>query len=414
MGAMITRPLISQVNRILLAALGFFVSPGVISARDGGPTVGYKPQLRLIEGDQPLTHSYTLEITSPSNVTGNANLTITPVIGVISAPSGVSVATALSYVSHSPASIVFTGPNQTQELTVSVNVPLGTTAGDYSWSIATSGWPAGTIDPLATINAKVTIPQVPDAPAVSLTAPIDGATFVYNAGGPPLAIPLAFSATAPAISPIISVDADLNGQAVAVSATGLGTGSVSASGVLTVTSGGLFTVRARATNGVGTSEDTAEFTVIVENTPPPPPPPPPARCGVNWLPPISLGKVQKGGSTVAIKFELDCGCEQGVDRDGDGDPDHYPGQRTKSKDKVDPTIVVAISEILPNGSIAPPVLFSHNPHDKASGYTIKGGDMYHLNFRAAPGPHRYLIEVFHFPAGAPGPQVIGTKEFTTK
>lgn len=410
----ISNPLLSRLSRAILPLFAFLLSLGGLPARDGGPTVGYSPQLQPIEGDQPVVFSYNLEITSPPNVAVGSNQIITPVPGVVTAPSGVSVATALSFVSLSPTSLVFTGPHQTQTITVSLSVPLGTAAGDYSWSISTSGWPAGTIDPFAFINAKVTIPQIPDSPAVNLTAPIDGATFVYNTGGPPLTIPLAFTATAPAVSPIISVDADLNGLAVPVSSSGLGTGSVSANGVLTVTSGGLFTVRARATNGVGTSEDTAEFTVIVENTPPPPPPPPPARCGVNWLPPISLGKVQKGGSTVAIKFELDCGCEQGADRDGDGDPDHYPGQRTKSKDKVDPTIVVAISEVLANGSVAPPVLFSHNPHDKASGYAIKGGDMYHLNFRAAPGPHRYLIEVFHFPAGAPGPQVIGTKEFTTK
>lgn len=404
------------ILKVVPPALAFLFSLGVITARDAGPTVGYNPQLRLVEGDQPLTYSYDLEITSPSNIAENANVTITPVFGVISAPSGVPVATALSYVSHSPASIVFTAPNQTKAITVSVNVPLGTAAGDYSWSIATSGWPVGTIDPRATINAKVSIPQAPEAPAVSLTAPLDGTTFVYNAGGPPLVIPLAFSATASADSPITAVDADLNGQAVTVSATGLGSGNVSANGVLTVTTGGLFTVRARATNGAGTSEDTVEFTVIVENTPPPPPPPPPppAQCGVNWLPPISLGKVQKGGSTVAIKFELDCGCEEGLDRDGDGDPDHYPGQRTKSKDKIDKTVVIAVSEMLANGLISPPQLFTYDGGRRGNGYSIQGNDMYHLDFRTASGAHRYLIEIFHFPAGAPGPQVIGTKEFTTK
>lgn len=407
-------PCILKVTRTcVLTALAISLGTAGLAA-DRSPAVTYLPATQNVEGDQPLHSSYVLSITAPSNVSPGQPVTISPVVSVTQSPAGVPESVALSFITLSPATLVFTSPGQTLTTTVSCDFPLGTAAGDYAYRISTPGWAAGTVDNFATINAKVTLPQATDVPAVSIVAPLDGSTHVYFQGGPPLSIPLQFSVTAPGVSPITSVDADLNGQAVSVSATGLGTGNVTATGTISVASGGLFTLRARATNGVGTSSNTVEFTVIVEALPPPPPPPPQPECRINWLPPISLGKVQKSGSTVAIKFELDCGCEHGVDRDGDGDPDHYPGQRTKSKHGADPAVMIAISEILGDGSIAPPALFSHSPDGKKSGYSIQGGDMYHLNFKTAPGPRRYLIEVFHFPTGAPGPQVIGTKEFTTK
>jgi hypothetical protein len=570
-----------------------FAAMTALVAREGAPTVLYTPQLKLIEGDQPVTASYVLSVKSPANVPAGSSLSINTVLASVSAPAAVSPAAALSFVSLSPTNLVFTGPNQTQTTTVTVQVPVGTTAGDYVWSIATTGWSPGTIDPGASINAKVTIPLIPSPPSVALTAPLDGAVYDYMIGSAPLSIPLSFSVSAPAISPITSIDADISGTAVPLNPLGIGTGSVSATGTLSLDQAGVYTVRARATNNAGTSSDTVEITVnlkvpapvvtileptasafvhtgtpltipfvftstslqggttalsatlngtpvtvtalglgsllatgsgaltingaghytlvvtgttangttaatktftITSDQPVSPPTvtvveplegasfsrvtgspatlipfafsaaadtgstltsiaaslngnsvavsangvgssnatgtgtlsvstpgsytfvataasgsltgsksttftvsetPAPADCSVNWLPPISLGKVQKGGSGLPIRFTLSCGCD----------------------DEQDTSVVIAIYEIFANGSTAEPELFTYSRRGKNSrhGRTYEiDGNHYHLNFETARGPHRYHVDVYRTPEGAATPQLVGTKEFTTR
>ncbi|MBA3849603.1 MAG: hypothetical protein C0502_06360 [Opitutus sp.] len=570
--------------------------------------VGYLPQTENVEGDQPLFHTYVLQIISPNNVPAGSSLIISPQLVPTVMPDGVSAAQALNYVSLSPTSLTFTGPNQSQSVLVTCNFPIGMQAGDYAYAIQTPGWPAPAQDYYGFINARILPPRVTDVPSVTLNNPLDGAVYTWVVGGTPAQIDVQFSASAPVASPITSIDAKVGTNSVTLTTiSGLGTGSVTAGGLFSTTTPGIYTVVASATNSEGTSSDSAEIRVVVQAGPPtvsiaqpapsstytlpaagsvsvpysfsalsayggitsltatlngspvsfspsgigsltasgsgnfslttggsyelvvtatdangtstasrsftvvaaaPAPtvtisqplngatytrvagsgptaipfsfagtagngytitsltgalngnaitasiagvgsasatgtgslsisspgtytltataasgattastsvtftvtqvqPPAPA-CSVNWLPPISLGKVQKGGQNVAIMFELDCGTEQGEDRDGDGDPDHYPGQRTKAKDKIDTSIVIAVSEVYSDGSTSAPQLFAYD-----SGYTIQGNDKYHLNFPTARGTHRYRIEVFQTPAGG-SPRVIGTKEFATK
>lgn len=592
----------------MACALVFLVTTTALLARDEGPTVAYKPYLKLIEGDQPLLTSYVLSITSPSNVPVGANLTITPVLSVGSAPVGVSTATALSFITLSPSSLVFTGPDQTLTTTVTADVPEGTIAGDYVWAIATPGWSAGTLDPSTFINAKVTIPQTPFPPSVAISAPLDGSVYTYVWGGPPLTIPLAFAATAPAVSPITSIDADVSGSAIPLIPTGLGSDAVLAQGTMQLSQSGIFTVRARATNNAGTSADTVEITVNLQAPPPvlnfvapvatsythtpgttlnvpfsftatsvqgginsltatlngtpvsltpgglgslnatgsgslaitaagsyvlsvtatdphgtasasrtltltapaafPPAvsitqplngavftrvagspalnipfaftataapgatigslsgalggnavtvntaglgsalaqgtgqfqvsapgsytfvasaasgglngsnsvtftvqetAPPAPDCTVQWLPPISLGKVQKGGSVLPIKFVLDCNCgpTTGCHRDDDDSCDR----------ELDTSVVIIICEIFANGTTSEPEPFLYSPSGKNSRkdgtYAITGGK-YHLNFDTAKGAHLYHVDVYRMPSGSTTPQLLGTKEFTTR
>ena len=598
----------SRVLRLATFAALLLSLFGLSIARPGDPVVSYLPQTENVEGDQPLFHTYVLQIISPSNVPANSSLTITPLLVATVMPAGVTPAQALAYVSLSPSSLTFTGPNQTQSVLVTCNFPLGTQAGNYAYSIQTPGWPAPAQDNYGFINARIFPPRVTDVPSVTLNSPADGTLYTWIAGGAPVQIDVQFSAQAPAASPITSIDAKVGTNSVNLTTiSGLGTGSVSAGGLFSTTTPGIYTVVASATNSQGTSSDSAEITVVVQAGPPtvaiaqpapsstytlsaggtvtvpysfsgvsafggisslsatlngnpvsfvpsglgslsatgsgnfvlnaggnyelvvtatdpngtstarrtftvvaaaPAPaitisqplngatfsrvagsaptvipfsftgtaangysitalsgslngspvtasltgvgsgsatgsgslsvsapgtytltataasgsttastsvsftvtqtqPPAPA-CSVNWLPPISLGKVQTGGQNVAIKFELDCGCEDSEDRNGDGDPDHYPGQRTKSKDNIDKSIVIAVSEVYSNGTTSSPQLFAYG-----SGYAILGNDMYHLNFRTARGVHRYRIEIFQTPDEG-GARVIATKEFTTK
>ncbi|MDP2138091.1 MAG: hypothetical protein Q8J74_09565 [Candidatus Didemnitutus sp.] len=252
---------------LLALTVGFHTS---LSAADRGGVVNYYPVTRLVEGDQPLVDSYVLQIISPSNTLVGQNTSITPVLSVVYAPSGVSDAVALSHVTMNPSTLVFTGPNQTLTTTVTSNFPLGTNAGNYAFRIATPGWPTGTIDGFAFINAKVTIPPVAlEPPLVSLLTPLDGATYTYSIGGPPVAVTVSFRASASLNAPITSLDADISGIAVALTTvTGLGTATATGQGTLLISQPGVYTVQVRAANDIGTSTNSAEITIGVVAPPP--------------------------------------------------------------------------------------------------------------------------------------------------
>jgi len=582
------------------------IAASSLVARDESPVVTYQPSLKLIEGDQPLNTSYVLSITSPANVPVGSNLTITPVVSAVSAPAGVSTATALSFISLNPMTLVFTGPNQTLTTTVTASVPVGTGAGDYIWALATPGWPSGALDAFGFINAKIALPQVPSPPTVTIGAPLDGSVYNYLLGGSPLSIPLSFTATAPAASPITSIDADINGTAVILTPAGIGTGAVAATGTIQLSQAGIFTVQARATNNADTSANTVEITVNLQVPPPvvtivqptssnyiytgttlaiplsfnatsllggitsltatlngspvavnstglgsllangagslainaagsytlavtgtsphgttsatrsfsvtagqstPAPsvtivqplngtvftrvtgsaatsipfsfnavagtgstissikgvlngtpvtvnaagigsatangtgsfsittpgnytfvasansglmagstsvnftvnqtPAPSPDCTVDWLPPISLGKVQKGGSVLPIKFALDCNCDR-CSRGRDDDD---------CKNERDTSVVIFIYEIFANGGTSEPEIFIYSRRGNGSSedrtYAINGNH-YQLNYDTAAGAHRYHIDVYRTLRNSTVPQLLGTKKFTTR
>lgn len=602
----------SFVAAAVVATLAFASSS---FARDEGPSVGYFPQTENIEGDQPLYHTYDLQITSPSNLPSGPEVGITPVLFVIAKPDGVSDEEALSHVHLVPATLTFNAPNQKLSTTVVSDFPVGTVAGEYAFGIRSPGWGVAASDTFGLINATVFPPRTREMPAVTINSPANGMVYYWSAGGPPVEIPVQFTATAPETEPVSGIDADISGTFVNLTeVTGLHTTQVAAGGKFYLAQGGIFTVTARATNDVGTASDSVVFNVVVVGGPPvvaissptpgtsysmndggsvnvpfifcaksvsgaihsltatvndqpvsfaaaglntltasgsaslsittagihnlvvtaanefgthsatthftvsvnvPTPPPPavtintpangtvitrvagtpptavpysftavastgwtvssigasfqghnlsvtptglgtgtadgtgtlfvsapgtytltaigssndatasattsfsvvetapPAACGVNWLLPAELAKAPKGGSTIAIKFELDCDNEWSLDRNQDGDPDFYPGQRTKSKSQIDDTVVIVISEIFASGAISAPQLFTHSDKPNGPGYTIQGNDMYHLNFPSQKGAHLYQIEIFHTPPGQ-GPVLLATRRVQTK
>ncbi len=607
--------------RILVLTCAFIF--GVLTSFAQRPpttaVVGYSPGLTKVEGNQPLTTTVVISITSPANLRSSTPVNITPYLVVLSAPEGVSDAEALSFVSVSPTTLSFNNPSETLPLAVQCVFPAGVAAGDYAYKIFTPGWGVSVQDQGAFLNATIYPPPTPgNPPVVDITTPLDGATFTFQPLVGPLTVPVEFTSTADPETPITAIDADLSGVELAITSVDNGDGSFTSTGSVNITAGGIYMVNARASNSEGTAIDNATFTVVVDAPPPTAaidlptlgtvytlptaggtvsvpysfsgrsyyggmtsltatlngspvnfipsglgsaiatgsgsfvigtggtyelvvtavdgngtatartsfsvnspvpvptpavaisqpldgatftrvagsaptqipfsytgtvgngftitsltgtlngssvtatvngigtgsatgtgtlsvsapgtytltataasgsvtaatsvtftvtettPPPPAADCGVNWLPPISLGHVVKGGSTFAIKFELDCGCENGIDRNGDGDPDHYPGQRTKSKTKIDKTVIVAVSEVLANGTTSAPQLYTYGSTMTSSTYTIQGNDMYHLNYLPARGKRLYRVEVFQFPHGSATPVVIGTREFRTK
>ncbi len=611
--ALVLLPISRKLIAYAIISLVFFISGSApLLARDSTPIVTYLPVTTLLEGDQPLVTSATLSITSPYNVVSGQNLLITPLVSLLSAPAGATSVDALSFITLSPATLVFNGPNQTLTTTIQANVPSGLVAGSYAYEISTPGWPAGAVDNFAFINLNVTVPQNGQPPSVQLNNPADGSAYVYTVGGPPLSIPLQFQATAAAATPITGVDADASGTTIPLTPTGVGTGNVSATGTILLSAPGLYSIQARATNGIGTSaaavsvsvtiagpapkvtitQPTASgsYTYVIGGPPlsvpfsfaatsayggvntisatlngnplavsssglgtlnatgtgtlqisaggqyvfvataaddlgttsssvqfnvnaqyPPPtvaitqptnaavftyvagsPPisipfaftaqattgatisslnaslngksvtvtstglgqasasgsgnllvsaagtytfsagatgggasgssqvtftvnvtqPPPPPCTVVWLPPLSLGKVQSGGSTVPIKFQIQCGCAS------DGKKNQNNGNDDKKDDddcsaSKDASVTIAISEVFANGSSSVAQIFSYGRNPNPPTYAIEDDNTYHLNFPTARGAHRYHIEIFRFPLGSTTPQLLGTKEFTT-
>jgi hypothetical protein len=236
--------------------------------------VVYAPTAKVVQGNQPLSESYTLTITSPSNLPANTPVTISLVPTVLSKPTTVDDATALGFISFTPASLTFSGPNQSLTTTVAVNVPAGDFAGNYAYKIKPSGWPASLAisDTGATVNALVSPAKATDntPPAVVLQTPADGNIYTYFVSpGVPVSVPLTFEGTVgTGGNPITGLQAFLNGSPVIISTSGIGTLDATGSATLSLTLPGLYHIRVAATNQDGTSEDSADITVVISAPPP--------------------------------------------------------------------------------------------------------------------------------------------------
>lgn len=261
---MLRSEMVKKLGLLVTAAL--MALPASMRADDRSPTVLYDHPVVLVEGDAPILNSYQLGITAPANVAGLT--TITPLVTVLSAPAGVSNAQALSYVTLNPTPLIFSGAGATVTTTVASNIPLTAVAGDYQYRISTPGWPAGTLDPFAQINMKVTVSQIPQRPSVVINTPANPSTYNYTLNGPAVSIPLQFTSSAPSYAPITTVGADISGVNVPVTSTGLGTGNVVSNGTITLSTPGIYTITAHANNVNGTSSTTSEITVKLIAPPP--------------------------------------------------------------------------------------------------------------------------------------------------
>lgn len=268
-----------SLRSFVLVSVGFLfplVSPAAPTPPGGPYPVTYNPVTKLVQGNQPLTQSYALTITSPANLTVGAPVTVSLGVSVLSKPSAaVTDATALSFISLNQALLPFTGPNQQLTTTVTVSVPLGNFAGDYAFKITPSGWPTGLgviTDSGATVNVRVSAPDVIDTtpPAVTLLSPANGTVYTYTpTSGIPVTVPISFSASVGTNGqPIDTMLAFIDNTSVNLSPTGLLTLSASATGSVQLTAGGNYTVSVLATNRNGTSRASAGISVVV-NAPPP-------------------------------------------------------------------------------------------------------------------------------------------------
>lgn len=270
------------LTSVLFAAVSFFSGLSSHAAPTvPGPTpqsVVYNPITVLAQVTQPVAQTYELAITSPSNLRENEAAPVTLNVSVLSTPPEKSVdnATALSFISLSTYSLLFTGPNQRLTIAITVDVPLGDYAGNYAYKIVSSGWPNGVpvSDAGATVNALVSPAAstgTSSPPTVVLQTPTDGAEYVhYPATGVPVTVPITFTATVGETDDTIdSLAAYINGgQLSGLTTTGLNTRAATGSVDLLLTEPGTYAVRVTARNQHGESEDRGDFTVVVSAPPP--------------------------------------------------------------------------------------------------------------------------------------------------
>lgn len=173
------------------------------------------------------------------------------------------------------------------------------------------------------------------------------------------AVNIAFTAT-DAESVITAVSADVNGKMVNLTTIeGLGTNSVNASGTYTPGSDdpiGTYTVTAHATSAGGTGDGTATFNV---------------NYIISFLPPLSLGKTNKGGSTVPIKFTA---------RDCNGGFVHDESVKVVVQEITNGVDVEQLSGVFGEGASFVRI------DDEVSQYII--------NFQTSSGAHNYRVDVF--------------------
>jgi hypothetical protein len=149
------------------------------------------------------------------------------VVTPTSVPFG-DAATAASYISVSPSVLVF-GPGEYAKLVTvtatfpTLNVPPNTVL-DFQYRVTTDGWGIPASDSGFFLNARVNAPPPPASapPIVTISEPSES-SYTFQAGEIPATIPLVFQALTSDPSTIFSVDATLNGAALVVVASNIGT-----------------------------------------------------------------------------------------------------------------------------------------------------------------------------------------------
>jgi hypothetical protein len=260
----------------------------------------YEPKTKTIAGSLPMVKEYSLTISSPLSLNKKGEDELRNGVAVelraesTSRPETASETAALSYVSVDPASLTYTELNQSKTVTVRVYAPAEAVAGDYSYGItaaAASGLGWGLASATLNLSLVAAVPQESDdtPPIVTISKPPAMASFTYSPDG--TGVELAFEAfeDGKAGSTITGVGANANGTSMPLTALGLNTAEASASGNAILNSIGVYTLTASAASAGGIGDATVDVAV---------------NYLTSWLPPLSLGKTSKGGSTVPVKFTV--------------------------------------------------------------------------------------------------------------
>ncbi len=354
-------------------------------------TYEIKVQATNLNGTSVDTADITVVLSAPPPTIAVASPSVNAAYSYLEGEAGASVSVSYTATSQygnitatgatlngAPITLNLSGVGTSLTAVGSANFTL--TAGDYVLGFTASN-EFGAASP---VSVPFTVESVVPIPSVSILTPVAGTDFARTVGDPATVVDFTFTGGTTG-GLIESVTVTLDGMVVSSTVVDLGTESITGSGSASFTEGGTHTLSVTVSNGQATATDVTNFTVTESSG---------EVCqNLTWLPPISLNKTIEGGSTMPIKFRLDCN-----------------GEFVR-----DTTTLIAIYEIFADESISEPVIYpygfgSPNPTD----YAITG-HMYHLNFATAEGVHRYKIEVFH-PLNAEGTslQLLGSKELLTK
>jgi len=282
----------------LVSVVSLQAASGLFAGLNASNTVVYDPSPIIADGVLPIdTTKYAvppvIRITSPGDAAFSYPRTITLVAKVNKSPGDPN---AINYLTFSPASFTFDGPNKTQTVAVELkildpDISGGTVrAGAYGYqvySISNPAWPGANgidyVDLGFSVNSTVSIAAKVVKPTVTITAPTALQVITVAPTAMPATVEMKFNATAPAADPVTGIDADLAG-ATLVSATfsngatlinpsnainttvaNLGSASAQVSTPMTISIGGTYIANASGTNLAGTTtpKQSVQFTVYV-------------------------------------------------------------------------------------------------------------------------------------------------------
>jgi hypothetical protein len=307
--------------------------------------------LNLLTTDAPA--SYDLDITSPSGV--NASGAITLAAGVTVTVLATSTDSEAPAVTALPQTLNYNTLSQTKTTTLSVD-PAGVAPGTYTYTVGGSpspkpgGWGLGGASLTVVISSPSVTAVDETEPEVTISKPVENAIYVLGEE-----VTIEFEATED-VSPITAVSAVVENDPVALTLTNPNTLVVGAAGSVTPALIGVYTLHAEATSAGGTGAANRDFIVNYD-------------MSNAWLPPLSLGKVAKGGSTIPIKFTV---------KDYDG------------TFVIDDSVKVVVYEILNGDQFQWQALFG----DGSSAVRIdEVSEQYIANFQTSPGSHSYRVDV---------------------
>jgi hypothetical protein len=339
----------------------------------------YSPTAKVLNVTSNVTNAatdtYTLTITSPADL--NKPFPEPNVIVPVSVTS-----TDVGAPSVSADSVTFTALNQAQNTTVTVNT-TGALEGTYSYTISGDGpngygWGNSGASLTVNVGAPDNDPDEVDTtpPEITINSPAENSSFIIGTN-----VSIQFEATED-LSPITAVSASVSGGSVTLATVGslpvtfngnTGDSVINATGSVNPSLIGTYTLTANATSAGGVAENLRDFTINYD-------------MSNGWLPPISLGKVSKGGSTVPIKFTV---------KDANGAFVN------------DNSVKVVVYEGLDNQ-------FESVFGDGSTGIRIDPvAGQYITNFKTATGSHYYRADVF-FLDHTGNYLLQGSKAFSTK
>lgn len=266
----------------------------------------YDPATHTVAGTLPVSSSFNWRITSPESRRNDPSFpsaTAELEVAVTSVPLGSSLAIAEGLVSLNQTSVAFSDYSQTKTLQVSVTAGSSTPPGDYTYilkaKVSNESDPKWGNGDGTVLTLSVAAPTATDTtpPNVSFDFPGQGSVFTYCAGGNLINVQVT---AADAESVVTALYGSVNSSSANLALTPqspnlLNTNTVIATGSFNAAGVGKYDLKAWATSAGGTSDKEASLQTVT------------VQYNLGWLPPVSLGKTGKAGSTMPIKFRsTDC------------------------------------------------------------------------------------------------------------